>query len=67
MLKEIFNKEKVSWVLMADPSSTTIAVKKTVLKRLHKLKPHPKCTHADTIAMLIDSYDKKQVKLNVPA
>lgn len=51
---------------MAKGSATTIKVKDSVLKRLAKMKPHPKCTHSDTIIMLLDFYDEKQVKLNVP-
>lgn len=46
---------------MADPSSTTISVKKKTLKRLHGMKPHPKCTHSDTIEHLMDCFDKKKV------
>lgn len=49
---------------MAESSSTTIKIKKKTVNRLAKLKPHPKCTHSDTIEFLIDSHDKKQVKLD---
>jgi len=49
---------------MADKTWTTVAVRKTVLKRLLQLKQHPKETHTDIITRLLDSNDKKQVKLN---
>lgn len=51
-------------MFMAEKSWTTVAVRKTVLKRLLKLKQHEKETHTDIITRLLDSYDKKQVKLD---
>lgn len=47
---------------MTEEAQTTVRLKQILLKKLHKYKPHPRCTHGDTIEMLIDSYEKKQVK-----